>query len=143
MVKFCKLVFLQTLGNMIDNVRFQKNEEYIEVKDGKYLVNLEISTTEAKDSILIDLHSLEIHTYASRKDKINQEIHDSVLSFIHQGVKLKGEDEFVNQLKSLGFKQKSIESAIKPTVFAKREATMKAYAPNGSVKKYSEEFELA
>lgn len=129
---------------MIDNVRFQKNEEYIEVKDGKYLVNLEISTCESEDAYLIDIPALGIHTYASRKDKIDQEIHDSILSFIHQGVKLKGEDEFIEQLKALGFEKKSIASAIKPTVFARRTPGVNAACTSEkSLKKYSEEFELA
>lgn len=127
---------------MLDNVRFQKNDEYIEVKNGKCLVNLEIITTEAGEGILIDVRSLEIHTSASRKDKINQEIHDSIISFIHKGVKFKGE-EFIQQLESLGFVQRPIESTIKPTVFARRESTLNAYTSNGFGKKYSEEFELS
>lgn len=128
---------------MIDNVRFQKNEEYIEVKDGKYFVNINMSTTQGEDSILIDLPSLEIHSYASRKDKIDKEIHDSILSFIHHWIKVKGETLFIEHMNSLGFEKKSIEAAIKPTVFAKRVTTLKNYSKNKSLKKYSEEFELA
>lgn len=128
---------------MIDNVRFQKNEEYIEVKDGKYFVDIEMSTTESDDSILIDLPALEIHSYASREDKIDQEIHDAILSFIHHWIKVKGETLFVEHMESLGFEKKSIEAAIKPTVFAKRASTLNNYSKNKSLKKYSEEFELA
>ena len=128
---------------MIDNIRFQKNEEYIEVKDGKYLVNIEMSTSQDEDAIIIDLPSLDIHTYASCKKKIDQEIHDSIFSFIHHWIKVQGEDLFIVQMDSLGFEKKTIASAIKPTVFAKRVATLNAYSGRKSVKKYSEEFELA
>jgi hypothetical protein len=128
---------------MIDNVRFQKSEEYIEVKDGKYFVNIEMSTSKGKDSILIDLPALEIHSYASREDKIDQEIHDAILSFIHHWIKVKGEQLFVEHMNSLGFEKKSIEAAIEPTVFAKRASTLSSYSTDKTLKKYSEEFELA
>ena len=128
---------------MIDNIRFQKNEEYIEVKDGKYLVNIDMSTTPTKDSIIIDLPALEIHTYASRKKNIDQEIHDSILSFIHHWIKVQGEELFVDHMETLGFEKKTIASAIKPTVFAKRASTLEDYSKRKSSKKYSEEFELA
>ncbi len=128
---------------MINNIRFQKNEEYIEVKDGKYFVNIDMSTTQAEDAILIDLPSLEIHTYASCKKKIDKEIHDSILSFIHHWIKVQGEELFVDQMETLGFEKKTIASAIEPTVFAKRVSTLKDYSDSKSMKKYSEEFELA
>ena len=126
---------------MIDDIRFQKDEEYIEVKDGKYLVNIEMSTKDTDDTILIDIPSLNIHSYASRKDKIEKEVHDSMLSFIHHWIKVKGEDLFEEHMQSLGFEKKSIASAIKPTVFAKRKESIEAYSEKS--KKYSEEFELA
>jgi len=128
---------------MIDNVRFQKNEEYIEVKDGKYFVNIEMSTSEGKDSIHIDLPALKIQTYASRKNKIEQEIHDTILSFIHHWIKLKGEAKFEKHMKSLGFEKKSIEAAIEPTVFASNGSSLRNYFTEKATKKYSEEFELA
>lgn len=128
---------------MIDNIRFQKNDEFIEVKDGKYFVNIDMTTNHTEDSITIDLPALDIHTYASRKNKIDKEIHDSILSFIHHWVKVKGEDLFVEHMKSLSFEVKSIAAAIKPTVFAKRVSTLNDYSKNNSVRKYSEEFELA
>lgn len=128
---------------MIDNFRFQKNEEYIEVKDGKYFVNIDMSTTPTEDSILIDLPALDIHTYASRKKNIDQEIHDSILSFIHHWIKVQGEELFVDHMNSLGFEKKTIASAIEPTVFAKRVDKMRDYSKEKSTKKYSEEFELA
>lgn len=128
---------------MIDNIRFQKDEEYIEVKDGKYFVNIEMSTSEGKDSILIDLPALEIHSYASCEDNIDKEIHDSILSFIHHWIKVKGEDLFIEHMESLGFEKKSIEAAIEPTVFTRRDSTLCEYAKNKMHKKYSEEFELA
>jgi hypothetical protein len=128
---------------MIDNIRFQKNEEYIEVKDGKYFVNIDMSTTPAEDSILIDLPALEIHTYASRKKNIDQEIHDSILSFIHHWIKVQGEELFIDHMKTLGFEKKTIASAIEPTVFAKRASSLNDYSKIKSTKKYSEEFELA
>jgi hypothetical protein len=128
---------------MIDNIRFQKNEEYIEVKDGKYFVNIDMSTTPAEDSILIDLPALEIHTYASRKKNIDQEIHDSILSFIHHWIKVQGEELFIHHMKTLGFEKKTIASAIEPTVFAKRASGLNDYSKIKSTKKYSEEFELA
>jgi hypothetical protein len=128
---------------MIDNVRFQKNEEYIEVKDGKYFVNIDISTSEGKDSCLIDLPVLEIHTYASCEGNIDQEIHDAILSFIHHWIKVKGEKLFIRHMKSLGFEKKSIESAIEPTVFTTRNSTLTNYFKKMTKKKYSEEFELA
>ncbi|NVK64000.1 MAG: hypothetical protein HWE22_05405 [Flavobacteriales bacterium] len=128
---------------MIENIRFQKDEEYIEVKDGKYFVNINMSTQETEENILIDLPSLDIHSYASRKDKIQQEIHDACLSFIHHWIKQKGEDAFVKHMKSLGFEKKSIAAAIEPTVFATRESTPVSTGSDKKVKKYSEEFELA
>ena len=128
---------------MIDNVRFQKNEEYIEVKDGKYFVNIEMSTSEGEDAILIDLPALEIHSYASRKDKIDQEIHDAILSFIHHWIKVKGETLFIEHMNSLGFEKKSIEAAIEPTVFTKKASTLSPFSKDSALKKYSEEFELA
>ena len=131
------------MSHMIDNIRFQKNEEYIEVKDGKYFVNINMSTSEGKDSILIDLPALGISSYASCKNKIDQEIHDSILSFIHHWIKVKGEDLFVEHMESLGFEEITIEAAIKPTVFAKRATTLKDFSREKVLKKYSEEFELA
>lgn len=128
---------------MLENIRFQKDEEFIEVKDGKYFVNINMSTQETEENILIDLPSLDIHSYASRKDKIQQEIHDACLSFIHHWIKLKGEVAFTKHMKSLGFKKKSIEAAIEPTVFASRESRLISIQKNKRVKKYSEEFELA
>ncbi len=128
---------------MIENIRFQKDEEYIEVKDGKYFVNINMSTQETEENILIDLPSLDIHSYASRKDKIQQEIHDACLSFIHHWIKQKGEDEFIKHMKSLGFKKKSIEAAIEPTVFATREPKPISIRKEKRIKQYSEEFELA
>ncbi len=128
---------------MIENIRFQKDEEYIEVKDGKYFVNINMSTQETEENILIDLPSLDIHSYASRKDKIQQEIHDACLSFIHHWIKQKGEDAFMKHMKSLGFEKKSIAAAIEPTVFATRESAPVSTGSDKKVKKYSEEFELA
>ncbi|MFK7786036.1 MAG: hypothetical protein AB8B56_13010, partial [Crocinitomicaceae bacterium] len=92
---------------------------------------------------LIDLPALEIHTYASCEDKIDQEIHDAILSFIHHWIKVKGEKLFIEHMKSLGFKRKSIEAAIEPTVFTTRNSTLTNYFEKKTKKKYFEEFELA
>lgn len=131
------------MNRMIDNIRFQKNEEYIEVKDGKYFVNIDMSTSEGKDSFLIDLPALDIHSYASRKDKIDKEIHDSILSFIHHWIKVKGEDLFMEHMESLGFEKKTIAAAIEPTVFARRRTSLIDYSKDKTLRKYSKEFELA
>ena len=113
---------------MIDNIRFQKSEEFIEVKDGKYLMNIDTSTTKYEDTILIDLPSIEIHTHVNRKNKIDQEIHDSIVAFIHREINIKGEKSFIDHMESLGFEKKSIDSAIEPTVFAKRASTLREYS---------------
>lgn len=113
---------------MIDNIRFQKNDEYIEVNNGKYLMNIDSSTTKYEDTILIDLPSLEIRRRVSRKNKIDQEIHDSILSFIHREINIKGVKSFIDHMESLGFEKKSIDSTIEPTVFAKGVSTLKEYS---------------
>ena len=82
---------------------FKKGTDVIQMDDGKIILHISINVPKVENTFLIDIPSLNIHTYTSNKDEISEKVDHSLFSFFKYWLLIEGKEKLIEHMLKLGF----------------------------------------
>jgi hypothetical protein len=82
---------------------FKKGTDVIKMDGGKIIMHLSINTPKVENTFLIDIPSLNIHTYTDKELEIKDKVNHSLLSFFKYWILKEGKERLIEHMLKLGF----------------------------------------
>lgn len=82
---------------------FKKGSDIAQIEGDRVQLHISIYSKEVDGTYLIEIPSLDIHSYTVKEDEIENRIDDAIASFFRYWLKVEGKEKLIEHMLALGF----------------------------------------